>query len=115
MAKAYKRVLDEILASVPTIFDPKTVETLVVKYMQEARKQLLQSHQNASSGRGMNHRRTEYRHRQKFQEAPVTCLRLCDPHLDPFSHCAPRLARRVCCVWTGSDTSLYDWYSPRLQ
>ena len=68
MAKVYKKVLDEIFASVPTIFDPKTVVTLVVKFVQEARKQLLQSHQNASSGRGMNHRHTEYRHRQSYKK-----------------------------------------------
>jgi hypothetical protein len=30
------------------------------------------------------------------------------PQLDPVSHCAPRLARRFCCVWIGSDTPLYD-------
>ena len=81
MAKAYKRVLDELLGSVPTTFDPKAIEALVIKYMQEARKQLLHSHPSASGGRGMNNRRSEYRHRQSMKSPGPT--RMSTPPLSP--------------------------------
>lgn len=74
MAKAYKRVLDEILKSVPTVFESKTIDALVVKYMQEARKDLLHSHPSVSGGRGMNHRRTEYHRRQQAKNQRTTHL-----------------------------------------
>ena len=80
LAKAYKRALDEILEPISTTFDPKTIEALVVKYMQEARKQLLHSHPGASSGGGMNNRRPEYRHRQSTKSQGST---MSTPPLSP--------------------------------
>ena len=61
MAKVVKRVFDEILGPLPTVLEPKTLEVLVVKYIQKARKGLLHSLPSSSSGRELNHRRPEYR------------------------------------------------------
>ena len=54
MTKSLKRVLDETLLSDPPIPEPKTLEAPVVKYMQEARKEPLQSFPGGTSDRGLN-------------------------------------------------------------
>lgn len=64
MAGAFRRVFDEILGPLPTMPEPKTLEALVVKYIQKARKELLHSLPSSASGRRLNHRRPEYRRRQ---------------------------------------------------
>jgi len=67
MADAFKRVFDEILGPVPTIPEPKTLDALVVKYMQKARKELLHGLPSSSSGRVLKHRRLDHRPRQSTQ------------------------------------------------
>jgi len=64
MAEVFKRVFDEILGPIPTMLEPNTLEALVVKYMQKARRELLHSFPSSSSGRGLNHRRPENRRRR---------------------------------------------------
>ena len=72
MAEAFRSVFDEILGPVPTMLEPKALETLIVKYMEKARKELLHSLPSSSGGRGLNHRRPEYRRRQSTTGQGVT-------------------------------------------
>ena len=74
MADAFKRVFDEMLGPVPTISEPKTLEALVVKYMQKARKELLHSLPSSSSGRVLNHRRPDYRLQQSTKSQGASSM-----------------------------------------
>jgi hypothetical protein len=75
MADAFSRVFDEVLGPVPSIPEPKTLEALVVKYMQKAMKELFHSLPSSPSGTVLKHRRPEYRLRQSTKCQGPTSVR----------------------------------------